>query len=106
MSLLALGSPADPAVGDASGVAGRSSFLRFPSRRGSLRIAAGNASRVPSPCIDVCRIDAASGWCEGCLRTIDEIAAWSALDDDAKRAVLAALPPRRTAWPDLAKRPR
>lgn len=42
---------------------------------------------VPSPCINICRIDAASGWCEGCLRSLDEIAAWSQLDDEAKRAV-------------------
>jgi len=52
---------------------------------------------VPSPCIDVCRIDAASGWCEGCLRTIDEIARWSAMTDDDKRAVWQALPRRRAA---------
>lgn len=57
---------------------------------------ASNASAaVPSPCISVCRIDAASGWCEGCLRTIDEIARWSLLDDDEKRQVLFALPQRR-----------
>jgi uncharacterized protein len=42
---------------------------------------------VASPCISVCRMDAATGWCEGCLRTIDEIAGWSLFDDDAKRAV-------------------
>ena len=53
------------------------------------------AAPVPSPCIDVCRMDAASGLCAGCLRTLDEIAAWSQLDDDGKRAVLAALPVRR-----------
>ena len=29
---------------------------------------------------------AATGLCAGCLRTLDEIAAWSVLDDDAKRA--------------------
>ncbi|MCW5610062.1 MAG: DUF1289 domain-containing protein [Rubrivivax sp.] len=50
---------------------------------------------VPSPCISVCRMDAASGWCEGCLRTLDEIAAWSLLDDEGKRAVWAQLPARR-----------
>ena len=50
---------------------------------------------VPSPCIDVCLMDAKSGLCEGCLRTIDEIAAWSTLDDDAKRAVWAKLDLRR-----------
>ena len=53
---------------------------------------------VASPCINVCRMDERSGWCEGCLRTIDEIAAWSALGDDAKRAVLAALAQRRVEW--------
>ena len=26
---------------------------------------------VPSPCISVCRVDADSGWCDGCLRTLD-----------------------------------
>jgi len=52
---------------------------------------------VPSPCTDVCRIDAQSGWCEGCLRTLDEIAAWGSLDDDARRAVWQRLPLRRQA---------
>ena len=67
---------------------------------GSSRTVAGNASRVPSPCTDVCRIDPASGWCEGCLRTIDEIAAWGALDDGAKREVWKRLPDRRQALAD------
>ena len=51
-----------------------------------------------SPCNSVCRMDVASGWCAGCLRTIDEIAAWASLDDDAKRAVLARLDERRALW--------
>lgn len=50
---------------------------------------------VPSPCVSVCAMDAASGLCTGCLRTLDEIAAWSVMDDDAKRAVLAAASTRR-----------
>lgn len=53
------------------------------------------AAGVPSPCTNVCRMDARSGWCEGCLRTIDEIAAWGALDDAARRVVLAELSQRR-----------
>lgn len=57
----------------------------------------GQPSNVPSPCVSICRMDAASGWCEGCLRTIDEIAAWSALDDLHKRAVWKLLPQRREA---------
>ena len=53
------------------------------------------AAGVASPCVSVCRMDAASGLCEGCLRTIDEIAHWGLYDDDEKRAVIAALPLRR-----------
>jgi predicted Fe-S protein YdhL (DUF1289 family) len=51
-----------------------------------------------SPCINVCRMDAGSGWCEGCLRTIDEIAAWSRMDDAGKRGVLDLLRQRRREW--------
>jgi predicted Fe-S protein YdhL (DUF1289 family) len=53
------------------------------------------STRVPSPCISVCRIDDASGLCVGCLRTLDEIAAWGALDDPARRRVLNAVAKRR-----------
>jgi predicted Fe-S protein YdhL (DUF1289 family) len=52
---------------------------------------------VASPCINVCRLDPATGWCEGCARSIDEIAAWGRLDDAARRAVLQRLPSRRGA---------
>ncbi len=56
---------------------------------------ASSAAGVPSPCISVCRIDEASGLCVGCLRTLDEIATWSVLDDDGRRDVLAAIERRR-----------
>ncbi len=62
---------------------------------GMLRTA--NMPAIPSPCTDVCRIDARSGWCEGCMRTMDEIAAWGSLDDMARRAVWKLLPARRAA---------
>jgi uncharacterized protein len=55
-------------------------------------------SVVASPCNNVCRIDDASGWCIGCLRTLDEIAAWASIGDDERRAVLAELPARREQW--------
>ena len=45
-----------------------------------------------SPCINICRMHAGTGWCEGCARTIDEIAAWATLDDRAKRVVWKRLP--------------
>ena len=62
-------------------------------------MSAGTSSPVPSPCIGVCRMDEISGLCIGCLRTLDEIALWSVLDDDDKRAVREALPPRRRLLP-------
>jgi predicted Fe-S protein YdhL (DUF1289 family) len=52
-------------------------------------------SEVASPCIDVCRMNADTGFCDGCFRTIDEIASWSAYDDNAKRAVLTRVESRR-----------
>jgi len=54
------------------------------------------ATPVPSPCISVCRMDSKSGLCVGCLRTLDEIAAWSTLDDHARREVWRAIGERRT----------
>ena len=57
----------------------------------------GNSPPVPSPCVDVCRMDPVTGWCLGCARTIDEIAAWSALDNAGKRRVWKLLPARREA---------
>ena len=56
-----------------------------------------NTEVVPSPCISVCRIDADSGCCEGCLRTLDEIAAWSQLDNDGKRGVWRIIEQRAAA---------
>ena len=48
-----------------------------------------------SPCVDVCRMDPRTGLCEGCLRTLDEIAAWGTLTPAEKRAVLARLATRK-----------
>ena len=42
---------------------------------------------VPSPCISVCRMDADTGLCSGCFRTLDEIVAWSRLTVAEKRDV-------------------
>jgi len=57
------------------------------------------AAPVASPCTSVCTLDPARRYCVGCLRTLDEIAAWGTLDDDARRAILAALPSRRATGP-------
>ena len=55
---------------------------------------AGEGKHVPSPCQSVCIMHPATGWCEGCMRSIDEIAAWSRMDNPAKLAVWAQLPER------------
>ena len=49
---------------------------------------------VPSPCVNICKIDPYTGMCHGCRRTLDEIAAWSALGDADKRWVWQQLPGR------------
>lgn len=53
--------------------------------------------RVASPCVNVCRLDAATGWCLGCGRTGDEIGRWMAVGDAERDAVMAVLPTRMAA---------
>lgn len=49
---------------------------------------------VPSPCISVCRMDAVTGLCEGCWRTLPEIAGWSRMVDSDKRIVWSRIEQR------------
>lgn len=60
-------------------------------------VAADTTQEVPSPCMSVCRMDAATGWCEGCLRTLEEIAAWSRLGEPDKRQVWSRIDQRIAA---------
>ena len=55
---------------------------------------AGEGAQVPSPCQSVCVMHPDTGWCEGCLRTIDEIAGWSRMGNPDKLAVWKQLPER------------
>jgi hypothetical protein len=50
---------------------------------------------TPSPCINLCKMDPTSGLCAGCFRSLDEIAAWSGLDDRRRKAILTAVAARR-----------
>jgi len=50
---------------------------------------------APSPCVGVCRIVEREARCAGCLRTLDEITAWSRLDDEARYDLLTDLERRR-----------
>ncbi|WP_186208161.1 DUF1289 domain-containing protein [Burkholderia gladioli] len=56
---------------------------------GATGTAAAGEAGVPSPCTAICRIEPATGWCAGCGRTLEEIAAWRDLDDAGRRAILA-----------------
>jgi uncharacterized protein len=49
---------------------------------------------VPSPCISVCRMDPDSEVCEGCFRTLEEIAEWSRMDEEGKRDVWKSIEQR------------
>jgi predicted Fe-S protein YdhL (DUF1289 family) len=50
-------------------------------------------SPVPSPCIDICRLDA-QGLCIGCRRTIGEISEWSRATETRRREILSSLKAR------------
>ena len=62
-----------------------------------------SVSEPPSPCVAVCVLDPATGYCRGCFRTITEISRWVLLEREEKRRVLAALPARRGLTPKPAK---
>ena len=48
-----------------------------------------------SPCIGVCIIDPANGFCLGCARTIPEIAGWLDFSPAEKQRLLEALAKRK-----------
>lgn len=58
---------------------------------------------LPSPCKNICVMHEPSGHCVGCGRTLDEIALWSVLDDDDKRAVWSLLATRLAQLPPQAR---
>jgi predicted Fe-S protein YdhL (DUF1289 family) len=51
---------------------------------------------VGSPCTDVCKLNTETGYCNGCLRTRDEIKAWKTLPDADKLRVFERLLERQS----------
>lgn len=51
---------------------------------------------VLSPCIGLCEI-AADGLCEGCHRSLDEIAHWGGLPEASRRRLMDEVLPARAA---------
>jgi len=43
---------------------------------------------VQSPCISVCAMNDATGFCHGCYRTVEEIQDWWDLDNTAKQKIV------------------
>ncbi|MBR2574367.1 MULTISPECIES: DUF1289 domain-containing protein [unclassified Yoonia] len=52
-------------------------------------------AEIDSPCIKICVIQPETRLCTGCLRTIDEISAWSRMTPEARTQVMAELPARK-----------
>ena len=42
---------------------------------------------LPSPCVNICKMSPDTGYCEGCLRSIDEIVGWGNASEARKLAV-------------------
>lgn len=51
---------------------------------------------METPCLKICTLDAGSGLCRGCGRTLDEIARWTSMTDAERAAIMAELPARRS----------
>ncbi len=56
---------------------------------------------VPSPCISVCRMDPERVYCEGCLRTLDELRRWSSSSDADKKIIWALVAQRAQTLPTV-----
>ncbi|MCA3192427.1 MULTISPECIES: DUF1289 domain-containing protein [unclassified Cupriavidus] len=52
-------------------------------------------TRPASPCINICRMDSARRYCQGCRRTTTEIGLWDGMTDAQRAFVIEALPARR-----------
>jgi predicted Fe-S protein YdhL (DUF1289 family) len=52
-------------------------------------------SEVESPCVKLCVLHPEARICLGCHRTVDEIARWSRMTPEERRAIMVALPSRK-----------
>lgn len=56
-----------------------------------------NPESLPSPCVNVCKMDPSGRYCLGCARSLDEIAGWGQAGVARQRAIWLSLPARRAA---------
>lgn len=52
---------------------------------------------MDSPCINICAISDVTGRCEGCYRTLTEIADWTRLTPAERQRIMAELPARKAS---------
>jgi predicted Fe-S protein YdhL (DUF1289 family) len=52
---------------------------------------------IMSPCRSICKMSTATGLCVGCLRTLDEIAAWGQMSPAERTAVMGQIKQRKLA---------
>ena len=50
---------------------------------------------IVSPCIRVCCVSPKTGFCEGCFRTLKEIATWGRMTAEERATVMLALEDRK-----------
>ena len=55
---------------------------------------APRSTMIETPCVKICTLDAHSGLCLGCGRTIDEIAYWTTMGATERSRVTDELPSR------------
>lgn len=54
---------------------------------------------MQTPCIHICSIDPATGFCTGCGRTLHEIGNWMSYSDEERHRIMAVLAARLFAKP-------
>jgi predicted Fe-S protein YdhL (DUF1289 family) len=54
---------------------------------------------MQTPCIHLCSLDPATGFCIGCGRTLQEIGNWMSYSDGERQQIIASLPARLPARP-------
>jgi predicted Fe-S protein YdhL (DUF1289 family) len=56
-----------------------------------------STASLETPCVNVCVIEADTGLCAGCARTLDEISRWARMTDEERQRIMLSLADRRRA---------
>ena len=61
-------------------------------------------TEISTPCIRICILDPETGLCEGCGRTLDEVARWLRMSEAERKRIMAELGTRRPPSPPSGER--